>query len=182
VFAHGSSPGAYPAKRVGRTSIVRLGAGPFAGWLANRVGSKVPLVLGTALTAASFALLAVAHSQEWHVILAVLLLGAGIGTSFASMANLIVDAAPQHQTGEATGMNTIMRTVGGAFGGQIAAAIVTGHVIAGTGQPAESGFTTAFAMGAIALTIGIVAALAIPDPRGRALRLAGRAADTPARG
>jgi len=37
-------------------------------------------------------------------------------------------------------------------------------------------------MGAIALTIGIVAALAIPDPRGRALRLAGRAADTPARG
>ncbi len=164
------------------SAIVMLGAGPFAGWLANRVGSKVPLVLGTALTAASFALLAVAHSQEWHVILAVLLLGAGIGTSFASMANLIVDAAPQHQTGEATGMNTIMRTVGGAFGGQIAAAIVTGHVVAGTGQPAESGFTTAFAMGAIALTIGIVAALAIPDPRGRALRLAGRAADTPARG
>ena len=49
----------------------------------------------------------------------------GIGISFASMANLIVEAVPQHQTGEATGMNTIMRTVGGAFGAQIAATIIT---------------------------------------------------------
>ena len=56
------------------------------------------------------------------------------------MANLIVEAVPQRQTGEATGMNTIMRTVGGAFGGQIAAAIVAGHS-ARDGLAAESGFT-----------------------------------------
>ena len=44
------------------------------------------------------------------------------------MANLIVEAVPQHQTGVATGMNTIMRSIGGALGAQIAAAIVTGHL------------------------------------------------------
>ena len=55
------------------------------------------------------------------------------------MANLIVEAVPQHQTGEATGMNTIMRTVGGAFGAQIAAAIVTGHLEPGTLLPGRVG-------------------------------------------
>jgi len=164
------------------SALVMLGAGPLAGWMAGRVGSKVPLLIGTALAATSFALLALAHSQEWHVIVAVVLLGAGIGMSFASMANLMVEAVPQHQTGEATGMNTIMRTVGGAFGGQIAAAVVAAHVDAASGLPAESGFTTAFAMGAVAVAIAVVAALAIPDARARALGVRRRPVDAPARG
>jgi len=87
--------------------------------------------------------------------------------SFASMANLIVEAVPQHQTGEATGMNTIMRTVGGAFGAQIAAAIVTNHIAPGSRYAAESGFTTAFVMGAVALAIAIAAATLIPDRAAR---------------
>ena len=99
-----------------------------------------------------------------------MLLGFGIGMSFASMANLIVEAVPQHQTGEATGMNTIMRTVGGAFGAQIAAAIVTGHLEPGTSFPEEAGFTEAFAMGSIALLIALGAAALIPGRRARASR------------
>ena len=45
------------------------------------------------------------------------LLGVGLGFSFASMANLIVEAVPATQTGVATAMNTIMRTIGGSLGG-----------------------------------------------------------------
>jgi hypothetical protein len=59
-----------------------------------------------------------------------------------------------------------MRTVGGAFGGQIAAAIVAHH--AATGFPAESGFTTAFTMGAIAVFCAMLAATLIPARRARA--------------
>jgi hypothetical protein len=59
------------------------------------------------------------------------------------MANLIVEAVPQRQTGEATWMNTIMRTAGGAFAAQIAATIITSHLEPGTLYPAESGFTAA---------------------------------------
>jgi len=145
------------------SAAIMLVAGPVAGTLAGRVGSKVPLLIGTAAAAASFALLALAHSHEWQIIAAVTLLGLGVGLSFASMANLIVEAVPQQQTGEATGMNTIMRTVGGAFGGQIAAAIVAHH--ATNGFPAESGFTTAFVMGAIAVGCAMLAATLIPARR-----------------
>jgi EmrB/QacA subfamily drug resistance transporter len=147
------------------STVVMLIAGPLAGALAGRVGSKVPLLLGTAATAVSFTILALAHAQEWQVIAALTLLGLGIGLSFASMANLIVEAVPQTQTGEATGMNTIMRTVGGAFGGQLAAVIVAEHVSAGSAFPTESGYTTAFILGAIALALALAAGAAIPGRR-----------------
>ena len=93
------------------------------------------------------------------------LLGLGIGSPFASMANLIVEAVPQHQTGEATGMNTIMRTVGGAFGAQIAAAIITNHLEPGTAFPTEDGFTTAFVLGAVSVAVAFGAATLIPGRR-----------------
>jgi EmrB/QacA subfamily drug resistance transporter len=147
------------------SAAIMLVAGPLAGTLAGRVGSRVPLRMGTAFATMSFVLLAVAHSQAWHIVLAVALLGFGIGLSFASMANLIVDAVPQHQTGEATGMNTIMRTVGGAFGAQIAAAIITNHVEPGTSFPTESGFTAAFVMGAVSVAVAFAAARLVPGPR-----------------
>jgi hypothetical protein len=65
-------------------------------------------------------------------------------------------------------MNTIMRTLGGSLGGQIAASIVTAHVVAGTAFPKESGYTAAFAMSAIGLLLAFGAALAIPRVRQRA--------------
>jgi EmrB/QacA subfamily drug resistance transporter len=147
------------------SAIVMLVAGPLAGLLGTRHGSKLPLLIGMACAAVSFTFLAIEHSQEWQILVAVTLLGMGIGMSFASMANLIVEAVPQHQTGEATGINTIMRTVGGAFGAQIAAAIVTDHIAAGSRYPAESGFEAAFVMGAVAVTIGLLAATLIPGRR-----------------
>ncbi|HEY7455057.1 MAG TPA: MFS transporter [Thermoleophilaceae bacterium] len=147
------------------SAVVMLVAGPLAGMLGTRFGSKLPLQIGMASALVSFAFLSIAHSEQWQIVFAVFLLGFGIGMSFASMANLIVEAVPQRQTGEATGMNTIMRTVGGAFGAQIAAAIVTGHIAAGETYPAESGFTAAFVMGTIAIAVGLGAASLIPGRR-----------------
>ena len=72
-------------------------------------------------------------------------MGLGVGFAYASMANLIIEAVPQTQTGAASGINTIMRTIGGTLGGQIAASLIAAH-LATTGLPKEAGFTAAFAM------------------------------------
>jgi EmrB/QacA subfamily drug resistance transporter len=151
------------------STLAMLVASPVAGRLAGRVGSKTPLVLGSVTTAVAFVLLTVAHSEPWHIYLATTLMGAGIGLAFASLANLIVEAVPPEQVGVATGMNTIMRTVGGSIGGQVAAAILTASVAGGF--PSEHGFTLAFSMCAIALVIGVLAALIVPG-RGGARALA----------
>ena len=145
-----------------------LFSGPVAGAVASRFGSRLPLLAGTLITAASFGLLAVAHDQRWQIFLAGGLLGVGVGSSFAAMANLIVDAVPQSQTGVATGMNTIMRTIGGSLGAQISASIVAGSVLASTQLPSESGFKDAFVLSSVALLVAFAAALAIPRPPRRA--------------
>ncbi len=116
-----------------------------AGRLSSTVGSKVPLALGTLVSTVAFVQLAVAHTQSWQIYLGMMLMGIGIGLAFSAMANLIVEAVPPEQTGVATGMHTITRTIGNAFGSQASAAIIAGS-IAATGLPQESGFTIAFAV------------------------------------
>jgi len=73
-------------------------------------------------------------------------------------------------------MNTVLRTLGGAAGGQIAATFVVGGTV--PGLPALTGFTKTFAMAALVLICCAIAALPIPiphprpnpDPRSRPLR------------
>ena len=51
----------------------------------------------------------------------------GIGLAFAAMVNLIIENVGPAETGIATGMNTVTRTVGGAFGGAAVASILAAH-------------------------------------------------------
>ena len=82
-----------------------------------------------------------------------------------AMANLIVGVVPQSEVGVATGINTIMRTVGGAFGAAIATAILTGHTIGSSSLPSEGAYTAAFVMSAVGGVLAIAAALAVPAAR-----------------
>jgi EmrB/QacA subfamily drug resistance transporter len=136
--------------------------GPISGRLSSTVGSRVPLMLGALLSCAGFTLLTLAHDQRWEIYVAMLVMGIGIGFAFASMANLIVESVPAQQTGVATGMNTIIRSIGGAIGSQVSAAIVTATLVAG--RPTDRGFTLAFAAAAGALALGFVVALYVPKP------------------
>ena len=155
------------------STLGMLITGPMAGRLERRFGSKPPLIAGVIAAAASFVMLAVAHSDHIDIYVASALLGIGIGLSFAAMANLIVIAVPADQTGVATGVNTIMRTIGGALGSQIIASILTANVIAATGLPSEHGFTVAFWLGAVVLLVGVLASWAIPGRQQREPVLAG---------
>ena len=112
------------------STVAMIVVSPLAGRLAGIVGSRVPLIAGSLVSAASFLVLAFAHEHRWQLYLATLLLGVGIGLAFAAMANLIVDAVPPQQTGVATGMNTIMRTIGGALGAEIAVSILAASPLA----------------------------------------------------
>jgi EmrB/QacA subfamily drug resistance transporter len=141
---------------------VMLFAGPIAGWLGGRLGSRLPLLIGTLLAATAFALIGVAHEHRWELYIGTALMGAGIGFAFAAMANLIVEAVDPTETGVATGMNTIMRTVGGSLGGQISATIVSAHVLAGTHIAKESGYTIAFFLSAAVMLLAFGATLLVP--------------------
>jgi EmrB/QacA subfamily drug resistance transporter len=146
------------------TAGAQLLAGPLAGPLGLRIGMRLTLAFGALLACAAFVVLAFFHDHPWEFIVGGMLLGAGITFALASMANLIVQSVPQTDVGIATGINTIMRTVGGAFGAAGGTAIIAAHV-ARNGLPSERGYTIAFLASAAGGLLAIGAALLIPRSR-----------------
>ena len=145
------------------SALLMLFAGPFSGRLGARYGSRVPLALGALSSGLSYAWLAAFHGARIDIYLASVLLGLGVGMALAAMANLVVEAVPPDVTGVASAINAIMRTIGGAVGAQVAAAIVSGSIAAGASYPAESGFTGAFTMSALASLVALLVCFAIPS-------------------
>jgi MFS family permease len=134
--------------------------GIYAGRISVRFGSRAALLAGTAFTTASFALLSITHGHPYDLLVAAGLLGVGIGLAFAALGNLIVQSVSNHQTGVASGMNTVMRTLGGALGGQLSATFIAAHTA--KGEPAVTGFTLTFLMATGFLVVCLFAGLLVP--------------------
>ncbi len=134
--------------------------GIYAGRISARFGSRRALLTGTAFTTASFALLSLEHAHPYDLLIAAALLGVGIGLAFAALGNLIVQAVSNHQTGVASGMNTVMRTLGGALGGQLSATFIAAH--SAHGHPTVTGFTETFLMATGFLALCLLAGVLVP--------------------
>jgi MFS family permease len=154
-----------------------LVAGVLTGAFATRYGSKVPLVLGSILSALGLLFLAVAHGSELDFYLAMALTGLGIGFAFSAMSNLVVEAVPASQTGVATGMNANVRTIGGAIGSQVVASIIAATVVGGA-LPKESGYERSFIVLGVSLVLAGVAAAFVPSRAARAAITEGHEFDT----
>ncbi|HSO02141.1 MAG TPA: hypothetical protein VLS46_06410, partial [Gaiellaceae bacterium] len=99
--------------------------------------------------------------DPWTVLVASGLLGLGVGAAFAAMAALIAESVDAREMGIAGGMNTVVRMVGAVVGGQVGAALLTARTIGNTSVPAESAFTTTFALSAITALAAAGIALSI---------------------
>jgi MFS family permease len=143
--------------------------GTAAGRVARRYGSKRALIVGTAISAAAFAYAALQHRHPYEMLIMAFLLGIGIGLAFSALGNLIVQAVPSSQTGVASGMNTVMRTLGGALGGQLSATFIVDHMA--HGYPTVTGFTSTYVMATVFLIVCVFAGLLVPELRSSATAL-----------
>jgi EmrB/QacA subfamily drug resistance transporter len=146
-------------------SLLMLFAGPLAGILGRRVGSKWPLAIGMALVMLGAGALAAFHDEPWQIVVSMACLSVGVGFSFAAMAALITEAVAPTETGVATGINTVMRTVGGVMGAQIGAAILSSETLAGTKVPTEGAYVSAFVLAAVAAGFAAVIAVFVTPTR-----------------
>jgi ornithine cyclodeaminase/alanine dehydrogenase-like protein (mu-crystallin family) len=64
-------------------------------------------------------------------------------------------------------MNTVMRTLGGAIGGQLSATFIASNI--SHGLPTVTGFTDTFAMATGFLVVCLLASLLVPVQRSREL-------------
>lgn len=140
--------------------------GPISGMLDRRYGPRVPLTLGAILVTIAFALPAVSHDSLWQILVSGVLTGAGMGLAFAAMANAIIEAVPATHTGEATSVNSIVRTIGGSIGTAVIAAVIAGNTTP-QGVPTDQAFTTGFWICAAVGGLAVIAAFALPSAHRR---------------
>ncbi|WP_052745725.1 MFS transporter [Allosalinactinospora lopnorensis] len=135
--------------------IVMVLAGPLSARLGGRAGDKIPMAMGSTLIAVGMLFLAHDRATLMALFAPTALVLFGLGLSFASTANLIVDHAPAGATGEATGVNAVVRAMGNALGVQTTAAVVS----AGAG---DAPYATAFLLCAFAAVAATVTAALVP--------------------
>jgi MFS family permease len=143
--------------------------GTAAGRVARRFGSKSALIAGTSIAALSFGFAALLHHHPYQMLITTSLLGVGIGLAFAALGNLIVQAVPPSQTGVASGMNTVMRTLGGALGGQLSATFIVNNTA--HGLPTVTGFTDTYLMATVFLAVCVLSGSLVPSLRQAAASL-----------
>lgn len=117
----------------------------WAGGLADRRGARMPLVAGSLLAAAGFALLALPgrHASYWTGFLpGIAVLGLGMAIVVAPLTTTVMNAVPQESAGVASGVNNALSRVAGVLAiavfGALMAAVFQGRLReAMAGLPAE---------------------------------------------
>ena len=144
-----------------QASMVYLLPGALAGFLTalvsgryiDRYGARPVLAVGTALGVVGFGLLAAAHAQAWQVIVASLLVNAYISLAYGALPALVIQEVEVGETGVATSINAIARTVGASVAAAIVAVLLSRNL---DGYPPESSYTATFALGAVTSLIGFL--------------------------
>jgi EmrB/QacA subfamily drug resistance transporter len=109
-------------------SILLLAAGPLAGRLVSKRGAKLPVVLGSIVLSISFYFIYVFHYTQAQVVFGLIFMSVGMGLVMVSMINIVIQSVSQFETGIATAMNSIFRTIGGVIGPTIAGVLLARYV------------------------------------------------------
>jgi EmrB/QacA subfamily drug resistance transporter len=85
----------------------------WSGGLVDRFGARGPLIIGPAITALGFVLLATPRAPLGSVLLSMTVLGLGMAITVAPLTTAVLNAVPAQRTGVASGINNAVASVGG---------------------------------------------------------------------
>jgi EmrB/QacA subfamily drug resistance transporter len=107
----------YPATLAGAAflpfTIIMAGLSRWAGGLLDRFGARLPLVVGPAIAALAFGVLAltISHGSYLMVLVPIVILGIGMVISVAPLTTTVINSVPTHQAGVASGINNAVASV-----------------------------------------------------------------------
>jgi len=149
---------------VATSGVVMMVISPLSGFLERTVGPRPLFTVGTAAIVLAYVFVMLWSTEVWHLIVANLLIGVGIGFSFAAMPMIIMRAVPAHETGASNGLNALFRSIGSS-----AAAAVMGGVLAsmsvqvdGVAAPTRDAFELSFWLSIVAGIVAFVLTFFIP--------------------
>jgi MFS family permease len=146
------------------SGLVMMVLSPAAGRLARRTGPKLLLLLGALSLVVAYGFTLLLSSEVWHLVVANILIGVGIGFGYASMPMLIMRSVPQSETGASNGLNALCRSLGTSTAAAVVGAVLASYStdFEGVQVPTPTAFTVAFLLGGAAAVIALVVGLFIP--------------------
>lgn len=163
------------------SGLVMMVVSPLSAKLSAAYGPKTSLFFGSLLTALGYVLVVFMLDAVWKIIVAVCVSAAGTALAYAAMPALIMQAVPARQTGAATGLNTLMRSIGTSTSAAVTSMILAGMTttFGGTAIPSLGGLKAALWVGCAAAVTAALVTLLIPGRRPTSA--AGPANDPPVR-
>ena len=121
-------------------SVSSLAASRALPWTRSVVGRRGLLPAGSLVVASAGVFFALFHGALWQAFVMMGLLGLGLGSTFAAIPGLVVDAVPESETGSAMGFYQVVRYIGFSLGSALAASILAGRTPSRARLPAEGGY------------------------------------------
>lgn len=149
------------------SGLVMMVLSPISGKLATAVGPKLLLVLGAISLVCAYTFTLFLSTEVWHILVANLLVGFGIGFGYAAMPMLIMRSVPQSETGASNGLNALFRSLGTSIASAVVGAVLAGYTVqvGGVALPSAEAFRIAFVWGLAAALVALAIALCIPRRR-----------------
>jgi MFS family permease len=140
------------------SAITMLVFSALTGRVEARIGPGYTLAIGSVFVAVSYIWLAASHSSGTDFLVFSAIQGMGVGIGYAALGTLAVQHVPMDQSGIASGINSLVRTTGGAIASAATGAVLSAFVIGQTSVPSLHGYVVCFVIGAVAA--GLTAAVA----------------------
>jgi MFS family permease len=141
---------------------------PFSilGFLAGRLvprlkGARRLLMASTSVVLLAFLVFALTRGRLIEPLIAISLLGLGVGAFSAAMPAVILAATPQAETASAMSVNQVVRSVGFSIGSALGGFILAAHTT--DVFPSQRGYTTAAWVGFATTAATLLIAMALPD-------------------
>ncbi|MGA7148232.1 MAG: MFS transporter [Microbacterium sp.] len=149
------------------SGLVMMLLSPVAGRIAVRTGPKLLLLLGAISLIAAYGFTLLFSTDVWHLVVANILIGAGIGFGYASMPMLIMRSVPQSETGASNGLNALFRSLGTSTAAAVIGAVLATYTVdyGGVPVPTSEGFTVSLILGGAAAIVALAVAFFIPKHR-----------------
>jgi predicted MFS family arabinose efflux permease len=127
-------------------SLCGFAAGRLVPRLRRRFGARTLLAGSTTVVLAAFLLFALARDHLAEPVIAMSILGFGVGAFSAAMPTVILAATPKAETASAMSVNQVVRSVGFSIGSALGGLILAAHTT--DVFPSEAGYATAAWTGA----------------------------------
>lgn len=134
-------------------------SGVAGGWLAHRGarGASVRglLAVGVSVMVPAYVLFAVHHTTLAAVLVAITVLGTGVGAFHAIVPVALLRATPRSDTAATMSVNQLVRTLGFTCGSAFAGLVLATMSPPGAGFPVPSAYTVAAWIGAATMTAAV---------------------------